>query len=471
MNKTMFKLVFGQALNYSRCKHGVWGTYVAFGLIALLMTLIALAMIITGFSRNLMIIELALVATLVAVVWGATTKIVPLLVTPGNAKLVPGLRRGVMSVIVTNWAVVVLFFALAIGYLFGNFARYGAMAAIMLGGLALMSIGRLEGLVPYILGMFVAMERLGFAGITKVTSTTVLVLIGLLASTYAFFHLFPSGDRHWRSTEKFDNAMKKLSGQAPYIDARRIGPWRWVHGKVLAHDCRSGKASSGQLLWHALGPSAHWSSPLIICLLVQSCMVLGLWLLPMVGLSVDFWKGFMIGIGATAVVFGQFAQMQSVAVRMHATRAEQELVRLTPRIPQNKALNAVFVKHVLWQSVGLFCLVLLMTLFISMVVGETPARTLTRLFQVSLSVLASASMLRLITRTSSPVNVWPAVVILLQMLGVGIVFALAYPLIVASFEHPWAVLALVSLVLAGVLLRHDINRVLRGPTILPLAKA
>lgn len=470
MNMAIVKLVFGQALNCSRSKGGIWVSYLAFGLTTLLLVLDALAFFFADDAKKVMVFGLVIVATQVVLVWGPVTKVVPLLVTPSNGQLVPGLRRGVMWVMVVSWAIVVLFFAIAGGYATGHVLRAGGMAAVMLGGLALLSIGRWEGFFPYILGIFIALERLKFAGVDERGATAILTVIAVLTSVYAFFRMFPSGDRHWRSMDALEKARLVERGQAAQT-VYKFSIWRWAYAKVLAQDCQQPQAGSGKLLWHALGPSAHWSSPVIACLLLQVSVVLNLWLLPKFGLSPSFWQGFAIGISATAVLFGQFWHLQQIAIRMHATRAEQELVRLSPRIPQNEALKQLLVKDALWQSAGMFGLVLLTTLFVSVVADDPPATTLTRLLQVSLTVLASVGVLRAVTRTGNPGSIWPPILVLLQMLVVGIAFATAYPALSASMAQPWLVLAVASFVLAGVLLWRDVRRVLQGPPVWPLALA
>jgi hypothetical protein len=471
MRLTMFKLVFSQALHYRCNKGGIWGAYLALGLLNLLLLIDVAIFFATGKTKPTAIFGLVILATQVALIWGLISKIVPLIVTPNHARLVPGLRRGVMGTMVVSWSFLVLFFGLTGGYLFESFARAGGLTAVMLGGLALLSIGRWEGFFPYMLGILIALERVKLHGIAQLTSTTMLVGIGLLTSAYAFFRMFPSGDRHWRSMDKLEKQQLKLSGQVQQPGTRRFSIWGWAYGKVLEQDCQQPEADRGKLLWHALGPSAHWSAPVLACLALQTCVALGLWLLPKFGLSVNFWQGFALGISAAAVLFGQFWHLQQISVRMHATRGEQQLVMLTPRIPQNEALKHLVVRDALWQSAGMFALALLTTLFVSVIADDPPATTQTRLLQVSLTVLASVGVLRALTRKENPGSVWPSIVVLLQMLAVGGVFAIAYPALSVSMAQPWIVLAAGSFVVAGVLLWRDVQKVIHGPAVWPLASA
>lgn len=468
MKLTMFKLVFVQAINFRRSKGGIWGAYLALGLLALMHVFAVAIYFGTGKAKAAAIFGLVIFAMQVGLVWGQISKMVPLLVTPNHARLVPGLRRGVMGTMVVSWAVLVLFFGLAGGYLIDNCARAGGLAAVMLAGLALLSVGRWEGFFPYMLGIFIVLERVKVHGIAESTSTFVLVCLGVLTSVYAFFWMFPSGDRHWRSMDKLEKQQLKLSGQVRQPGTRKFSIWGWAYGKVLAQDCRRPEADRGKLLWHALGPSAHWSAPVLACLALQACVALGLWLLPKVGLSVNYWQGFALGISAAAVLFGQFWHLQQISVRMHATQGEQQLVMLTPRIPQKGALKKLVVKDALWQSAGMFSLALLTTLFVSVVAEDSPATTQTRLLQVSLTVLASVGVLRALTRKDNPGSVWPSIVVLLQMLAVGVAFALAYPALSASMDQPWVVLAAGSFAVGGILLWRDVQEVIHGPAVWPL---
>jgi hypothetical protein len=114
----------------------------------------------------------------------------------------------------------------------------------------------------------------------------------------------------------------------------------------------------------------------------------------------------------------------------------------------------------------MFVLVMLTTAFAYLVAGEGMARLLTGLQQACLAALMSVGMLRWITRAAKPTSAWPAVVMQLQMVGVAAVYGVANRLV----SLPWWVMSVASLLLAGVLLRRDVARVLAGPAVLPLAK-
>ncbi len=476
MNISLFKLLIQQAVHYRRSQGAMWLNYfiwVAVPIVVLLVFFLTRTVENPGSLQIMWVVGLGL---LVLTMWPPLIKVIPLLLTPANARLVPGLRghvpaqfnpgimsdlRAAMCLVGVAFVAVVVLAAVLIGMPNGTIAKCACLIAMGLAGLTLITVGRLEGLVPYFGVIFMARRDAG-------EGMPLLILSGVavLTSIYAFAWLFPRGERHWRSMGRIEKLHRVTSGQLPSASTGPSGLRRIVYGRVLARNCGQADAK-GAMLWHVLGPNAHWTSPALALMLVLLICVLALALVSMMGWSSDFVQGCVVGILMALTVFGQLLYVQEIAMRMHATRTEQQLLRMTARMPQNEALNRLFVRQVLVQSAAMFAIALLLSIFASLMLEVSVNSVVRGLSLASLTVLLSTGSLRWITKKGNPTNIWPAAVMLLQMVAVGLVFAWCN----AAQLLPWPALALPSLLMAGALLVRDVRKLMRGPVVLPLASA
>lgn len=459
MNASLFKLLAQQAVQYRRSQGAMWLTYFIWATVPIVLFLTLIMTFTIDAPRGVHAMWVVCLFLLVYSLWPPLIKVIPLLLTPANAQLVPGVRRGAMWMVSMVFVAVVVLGAAIIGLPNGNVIQCASLIAMGLAGLTLLGVGRMEGTVPYFGAIVITLDPAAVAG-----SLPYLSSAALLTSIYAFARMFPRGERHWRSMEKIEKFHRITSGQLPAASNGLSGVRRIVYGRLLARD--SGRPdSTGALCWHVLGPNAHWSSLALALVLMLVLCGVAMGLVWSMRWSSTFVHGVIVGNLVAVIVFGQLIYVQQIAMRLHATRAEQELLRLTARLPQNAALNRLFVRQVLLRSAAMLAAALLLSVLASLMVEMSLASVLRGLALASLTALLSASTLRLITKTNKPTDIWPAVLMLLLMLAVG----LAFILVNAVTPLPWAALAFVSFLLAGALLVRDVGMIMRGSVVLPLA--
>ncbi len=468
MNLTMFKLVFSQASLLRSSQGSTAAANFLWGLTSL-MLIVAFAFLGLGvaghFAAKAWMFILFILGFQVFLAWSPLIQVVPQLLTPHYAQLVPRLRSGLIRVIVISWGIAILFFSAGFGVLSGEYLRAGCVVALLLGGLGLIGIKRQEGIFPYMLGLFTAVNRELFQEIDPTHFQLLLLAAAIATSLYAYFRLFPKGERHWASAAQAQKSRTTLLGKIPLEDKNVSAMARRLYGAVLRRDCLPVNRDSGKLMWHALGPGAHWSSPVLSWLVMVMIGVVCIQIATLFGYRIDFWRGLIVGMSSTIIVFGQFWQIQKIAMRLHATRTEQGLVYLTPRMPQNKELRRVFVKRVLWHSAMLFGLVMATSIFAGSIIADSPKEMIGVILLCCVSVLASVGMLRWITGPGSPESVWPALKMLVQMMMVGaFYFTIDY-----RVPLPLWVFSAMCFIVAGYLLIQDVRKVLDGPKPFPLA--
>ncbi len=472
MNLAMFRSVFVQASLLRRSQGSVVAAYVVL-VLTILAQLVAAVFLFFGYSvAKLGTVVLFIAGIQALLVWSPLIQVVPHLLTPHYVHLVPRVQLETKQVIMTSWFVVVMFFALGFGLLLGEYIRSACIAMLMLGGLTLLAIRRAEGVVPYLLAYFLALDRSAFAGVNPELLKAFIILSAIITSIYAYFRLFPKGEQHWRSAAAAEKTKNTSWGFVSVDDRSRFAISRGLYGAILARDCRQATGNDGRLLWHALGPGAHWSRPVLYWLLFVVLSEIAIHILPEFGISTDFMKVLVSSTSSMLIILGQVWHFQNVAIRIDSTKTEQSLVYLTPRIPQDKEVNRLFVERVLWHSAVLFGLVMAISLFVSstdvdmvraMLYG--PVAMLHDLMRNGPFVLISAGMLNWVSTPGNPASTRPALLLLAPLL---VLMAISIALNSVVRLPEW-VLPLVSFVLAGALLWRTILKVLNGPKVFPMA--
>ncbi len=467
MNGTMLTMLFQQGVLYRRSQVSAWAVYLLWAGMALLLVGALAFGLVTANWQFFPKLAVFSIGFLTCVEWSALAKVAPVLNNPSNAWLVPGARRRAMRVIAITWALVVLLLGAMLGYLFGGYPKWMGLVAIALSGIALLGISRWEGLLIYLAAIFVGLDIASLPFLGQGWPLAGLLAGALLCAVYAMAQMFPRGERHWRNMANIEKNQKKPGGQIAAPGAANIAGtlqlgYRWL----LERDCRHGR-SSGRLLWHVLGPSAHWSAFVTGVVLLFALFGLGLTMTDAFDNSLDFALGVMAGVSVPALLIGQVAYASQIVVRLHATATEQCLLMLTPRMPQHGEPNRLFVRQVLLHSAVMFGVGLAVAAFHLVINGASASVAIKVLSWTCVTSLLPASVLRWATRTTNPANVWPAMVALLQMVALIVVFMLFN----AKFDLPISMLGLASLLLASLMLWRDAGRVLRGPAVLPMARA
>jgi hypothetical protein len=466
MSARAIMLMFSQAAQYRRTQGAMWVVYMVLGLLGLM----ALFLVPFGISKapvEAVRIGIFVVALLCVFKWQELINVVPLLNTPTHAQLVPGSRRIAQGVVIATWLAMVLIIAAMAGFAFGNPISLALLMGLMLAGLALLGSGCTEGVLMHFAAFMLVARRTNYLPLQVDTEVAVLAVAALLCSAYAFYRIFPQGDRHWRSMERVQKIKQVREGSMPMQSSQPASYLRLVHAvydAVLNRDCRRPSAISARL-WHVLGTEAHWSAPVAVVVALLGGAVAVRLLVPLFGYSLDF--GFGLAVGGTSIMmlFGWFWHLLRITIRLHATKTEQALLKLTPGMPQGTALNTLFVTSVLRQAGGLFLLTVALAGAIGLVFDTSASDLLNLLGGASATVLIAASMLRWITKDGNPTSVWPAVVLLLQLLALGVVFMIANR--VGSVSLP--VFSLAVLILAAVVLWQDRSKVVNGPVVFPFS--
>ncbi len=464
MTSTMLGILFRHSVLQRRSQMAFWSTTFVWGGLALLMVGDLLFAMITGSWHRFSFIATVAVASFSFVECTALSKVALMLNNPSNAWLVPRARQRAIWTLAGVLALAVVVNAGLFGLTFGNYAKWTALVAMALGGGVILAVGRYEGLIPYLGACFIGMESARFPALDAGVPLVALLAFGLMSMVYAKMQVFPRGQRHWRSTARIEKYQRTN--------------WKWgvmsgfsffgvdtLYGKLLARDCRQA-GQAGSLMWYVLGPRGHWISYAIGMGEIVLALVLLHLCAPLVGLTSKFTLGLMAGVSIPSLIFMQVAHVSQVSTQMHATRTEQGLVRLTPRMPQHKALNRLFVRQAVWQSFVLLLVPIALAIFQVVLNEGDNAAMINTISWISTTVLLASSLLRWITRSSSPSSVWPALVALLQTVALIAVFFLVN----AVVALPVPLLALSCLLLAGILLLRDMQRVLHGPAVMPLAR-
>ncbi len=468
MKGSMLRLLLQQSVAYRFSQPATWTVYFIWLFMAFIFFGSVLFAILTG--KWLAAAKPAAIAfgTMGIYEWVFLSRVTAMLNGPINAGLLPAARKRAMITLATILLLLSLANGLLCGFAFGNYALAGSLSLMVLAGVALLGVARWEGMLLYIAPMMVsAMERSRPGLVDSGMPLVALAVTSVLCGIYMMAQLFPRGERHWRTMARIESAwLKPKSGAAKFAGMKVASSRETLYGRFLANDCRR-QDVPGRLMWHVLGPAGHWSSFVRGLLLMVVVFTLIHWILPLLGLSTNFSRGFIGGISIPILLMAQCAHASKIATRLHATRIEQGLMTLTPRMPQNKELNRLFIQQVLLQSTVLFLVPIMLAIVQVVVDGGDSNAMLSALCWTSLTVLLAASLLRWITRTTNPSSILPAIFAVSQILGVAFLYWINNQLFALSLPY----MAMACFLLAGFLLWRDIIQLMRGPAIMPLAQS
>lgn len=263
--------------------------------------------------------------------------------SPANARLVPGLNRGVRQCAVLGWvAAMACLLPLAYGHPDG--AVLYPLAGIALVGLGLWRAGHVDGLTVMVAAplfyAFGSMSASLMHALSQPLGMALSTLVCLAYGAWALPRAFPiAGERHWRMCGK----QQVIMAMRDRASLDKMGRNSWASHRsyawLLARDCR-GPTHPADLLLHGLGPGNHryWLALMLAYLMVLILLVKAVTLmlaLPDVSRTLTWWL-----VVALAICWGRF----SMSIRR--TGGEQALLRLAPAMPSAPSLNRVLGRRI-----------------------------------------------------------------------------------------------------------------------------
>ena len=393
--------------------------------------------------------------------------------TPGNARLVPALRRRLMQLTAGAWAAATLLMALlAVG-------SGLAPALVLLGvGIALATFalartGHWAGIaMQFALFPLVAVSRDIPAGALEwLAHGPGLALASLLMLAYGAFTLrtmfMHGGDRHYAQRERQKLQTERLSPKGQFKEGRPNRLATKIYLAFLRRDCAGRDA--GKLLGHLLGVREHWSYQALSLALVTLIGGAALLLLRVYGgdtLRVMAANGGWIF--ALGVMLVPLFEHERRNIRLMETRGEQALLRLAPAMPATAgAFNRTLARVHLRSALLGWCMQVAAVLSLTLAAGAPLSFHAMQMCACCLTLPLIGTNLRRHARDAGLLGLGP---LLALLLSAGISFAIA-ALLRAAFGLPLtAGAALASILIALVVVPWRWKRSVAAPIAFPVGR-
>ncbi|MES2299902.1 MAG: hypothetical protein V4582_22875 [Pseudomonadota bacterium] len=318
---------------------------------------------------------------------------------PASASLLPALRGRLARLVIGAWIITSLVAGtvagLAVGHMLGAIVIVSAISMIASAtGMAAMFYTPLLPLAP----LFYAQAWHAIAPPWRafLTSAPGLALFELLivlnGAIFLRAMLRPNKRAPLARAVLRDRFGMLENGVLPY--AGHIVPLarRGIYPALLRRACR-GKGGAAALMPHVLGPRAHWSAQSLLCALLLLLAVFLYGALggqggesAFAGVPMPLWMLAVSAVGMAAF------QAQAIVEAMQATRGEQALARLAPRVAPRQTLNAAVAAALLRQFLSACAMSIGTLLACAMLLGATTADLLDVL-SISLGALLLAPAL------------------------------------------------------------------------------
>ncbi len=393
--------------------------------------------------------------------------------TPANARLVPQLHARLLRVCAFVWGAATLVISGAMYALVGNALSLVLSIGLLLIGILLMVRRPLVALLPAG-GALLMMTRfwtpacaaLAHPGVA-VPAALALLAIGALALRA----LLPNGgDQHqaaltrmasWTTIERYARAQQNCFGS---------GRWRWVNRGYFS-DLRRAcarRGDGGTMLPFLFGPGNHWSRNVVGCLAIPSLIWLLVQAIRACGVVVDaaYLNAIMWPLVASATLtMAIFLQTDDDSLRR--STGEQALLRLTPVMPQGRALNRLLAQLMLGRFLQCWASSTLALLASMLVLGASNDDLQIGLAITALALPLAGLSLRNYAATSRGAATTTLVLSVLGMGALMLVFALARA---RPAPLPWWSLTLLCCIGACVIVRLRWRAMLRAPVAFPAGR-
>ncbi len=295
--------------------------------------------------------------------WFHTVRVIRLVLAPNDIHLVPGLRNLAIWTVVISWAAAIGLTTSWLGIIAIK-GKLAAMYAILASSLGLafllaefivLSIRPIIGGIFIYAGAFPLIALVYYKLIDGKTFFLILAAISIAITVTAYRLLFPSGERRWKDVAALDHLRSRKRGGVFLAGSRMKGTMGAVPSMLLARDCKKAASRKADMLWHTLGPGVHWFNFLVLGAGMFAAQLFMFMFMLWIMLQAKFSPGFFREFCAIAVTLNvtmlPMMILPRIATRLRATQAEQKLVRLTSLIPQNAALNQLFLGQLVRQTV------------------------------------------------------------------------------------------------------------------------
>ena len=307
--------------------------------------------------------------------------------TPANARLVPRLRLRAMQLVGAAWIIFTMLITLALSNGFGHPALWCAAAAGWLLGMAMVRIGQQYGMVLMLLSfMVLLLPRQLIAMLQELAATPAgMLLCALWIASLAWLGkrtLFPDGDRHFDQRAAVDKGVCQEQGLQT-ANARSS-----LYTMDLGRASRQ-RSSAGELVLHALGPSAHWSVSAQMLALLAAVLIAGRLLIAVTGADARMLAPFAGGFIIIPLLLTFAAIPQRITGRAAASLGEQALLRMAPVVRRTGQYNREIAVALLRRALGEWAIV---TVALVAVVGAVNAHNDLALLQFAVCCLAMPLM-------------------------------------------------------------------------------
>jgi hypothetical protein len=373
------------------------------------------------------------------------------------ARLVPGIGRRSIAVLVAAWALALL----VLTPLFGLAGLAPLEVAEGIGFLLVIVAAAMNTpAVVWPISLYWAArlfigKRLD-AFLASVFTEHVMVAIAPLAIAGLGYFMLRKIARGLPQSAGAGALVKRTDG------ARLVSPASASYVRMLLRDCARGRPRT--LLMHAIGESVRAPA------LKSFAIVLGIALIGGFAASgwIDTYRGLLRVAVPAAIVAFQVIIVPTMLQAVYATRPEQALVRLAPRVPQAAALNAALARALLLEYGQWWLRLTLLALLIAFLLDAKPGVP-PRLFAAALLMLAPALLLLrdyTVARSSRASVRWGMIAAIFAVFFVALLGA-------GGLAGAGLWLLLDASVLAGVLVagRMRWDAMLRAPAAFPVARA
>lgn len=275
--------------------------------------------------------------------------------TPANAALVPGVRQHAIDMVLAFWLAFTLFITIVMEGAFGHSVLWVAAAAVWLLGSAMNRVGYQSGMVFQLLPLYLmAMSRETFKTLDAfVSGPAGIASCAVLLFAMACFGkrmLFPVGERHFAQFALVEKGLRKERERA----GGSLGVASALTGRYAAslEGLGQGRASAGTIILHALGPIAHWSTPLHALAGIGCGLVAFKLLLTQASPDMRSTLSMVSGFIVMPLVLLFMSGPKMLAQRALETIGEQSLLRMAPVVADMRMYNAVLGTALLKRAVA-----------------------------------------------------------------------------------------------------------------------